>query len=751
MHAEYFGKHECFPASRCDFEDPRLPQRILGGGQAAFFGRELQGAAMIGQTISHYRILEKLGEGGMGVVYKAQDTRLDRFVAIKFLPSTSPENKARFLQEAKATAALSHPNILSVYDVGESDGSMFLVLELIDGAPLSAYIAGLKTGSGIPVKQAMDWMVQIAHGLKAAHEKDVIHRDIKPHNIMVTSNNQLKIMDFGLAKLKNSLSITRTGMSLGTLSYMSPEQAQAIPADHRSDIWSLGVVLFEMLTTELPFKAEHEAGLMYLIMNEDPPPPSALDLKIPQQIDSIVRKMLEKDRARRYQSIDEFLKALEAVKVEIEATTLASKTKAIAVLPFDNISPEKESDYFSDGLMGELIANLSRLKDMRVISRTTSMQYKGTKKDIKTLGRELGARYIIEGNVRRFQDNLRITAQLIDVETDAQLWAETYKGKLADVFDIQEQVSKQIVDALMVKLTPVEKVALTKRSTVNADAFDCYLRARDHLYKRTKNGVQFAIQLFQKAIELDPRYAAAYAGLGEAYATMHYDYDTKEMWFDKAIESGLKALLYDPTLAEAYAALALAYMSRKSLDEALEAGHKSIELDPNNFTAYWILGRIFHLADRDREAVEMHKKAIALNPDFHTAYGDLRVVYERLGEQELHDEILNTLLEAYPRYLSQHPDDARSHIYYAIDLAQVGRTDEARSEAARGLELSPGDSLMMYNGACFYSRIGEKRLAIDSLKNSVAAGLEDYEWIKRDPDFDNIRNEPEYMEIMKGK
>jgi tetratricopeptide (TPR) repeat protein len=346
---------------------------------------------------------------------------------------------------------------------------------------------------------------------------------------------------------------------------------------------------------------------------------------------------------------------------------------------------------------------------------------------------------------------LRIAVQLVDVESDRQLWAESYKGTLQDVFDIQEKVSKQIVDALMVKLSPTEKVVLTRRSTVNAEAFDCYLRARDFLYRRTKNGVQFAIQLFQKAIELDPRYAAAFGGLGEAYATLHYDYDTKEIWLDKAVESALKALMYDPTLSEAYSALAMAYMTRKSLDEAMSAGMKAIELDPTNFAACWIMGRVYHLADRDQEAVDMHKKAIALNPNFHTAYGDLRTLYDRLGDTVKRDEILKTLLDVYPRYLAQHPDDARSHIYYAIDLTHVGRNDEARVEAARALELSPGDSLMMYNIACFYARMRESRLAVDSLRSSIAAGLEDYEWIKRDPDFDNIRDDPGYAELMKGK
>jgi serine/threonine protein kinase/Flp pilus assembly protein TadD len=709
---------------------------------------------MIGQTVSHYRILEKLGEGGMGVVFKAQDTKLDRSVAIKVLPahhSGSEQNKARFMQEARAAAALNHPHILGIYDVDEQNGSMFLVLEYIEGETLKKRITKLHAGTGLSFNEAIEWGVQTARGLKAAHELGIIHRDVKSENIMLTPSGQLKIMDFGLAKLKSSSGMTRTGTSLGTLSYMSPEQAQGTTTDLRTDIWSLGVVMYEMLTGELPFKAEHEAGLLYLVVNSEPVLPSVLDKKLPRPLDGVVGKMLAKDRERRYQTMDEVIAALQKVRTEVETAATAGKTKAIAVLPFGNISQEKESDYFSDGLTEELIANLSKLKDIRLVPRATSMQYKNTTKDIRTISNELGTRYILSGSVRKFQDNLRITVELIDVDADAQLWAETYKGKLADVFDIQEQVSKQIVDALVLRLTPTEKIVLTKRSTVNAEAFDCYLRGRDFLYRRTKNGVQFAIQLFQKAIEMDPRYAAAYAGLGEAYATLHYDYDTKDIWIEKAIESSLKALMYDATLSEAYSALGLAYMSRKSLEEGIAAAQKAVELDQNNFTSYWILGRIYHLADRDREAAEMHKRAIELNPNFHTAYGDLRVVYDRLGEKEKHDEILNQLLQVYPQYLAQHPDDARSHMYYAIDLAHVSRVDEARREAAKALELSPGDSLMMYNAACFYSRIGEKSLAVDSLKHSIAAGLEDYEWIKRDPDFDNIRNEPGYVELMQGK
>jgi len=379
------------------------------------------------------------------------------------------------------------------------------------------------------------------------------------------------------------------------------------------------------------------------------------------------------------------------------------------------------------------------------------MRYKGTNKDIKTIGRELGTRYILAGSVRKFQENLRITIELIDVNSDTQLWAETYKGKLADVFDIQEQVSKQIVDMLMVKLTPTEKIVLTKRSTVNAEAFDFYLKARDSLYQRSKKSMHFALQLFQKAIELDPRYAEAYAGLGETYSSLYLDQERNEVWLDKAIESSLKALMYDPSLSEAYAALGHSYFNKKLYDDAITASQKAIELDPNNFSGYWLLGRIYHSRDRDREAVELFQKVIKLNPDFYSVYGDLEIVYARLGETEKYNEILQTALRVYERYLSRHPDDARGHMYFAVDLAQVDRKDEAKKEAAKALELSPDDPLMLYNATCFYSQMGEKKLALESLKNAFTVGYANYDWLKRDTDLEPIRNEPEFIELMKGK
>ncbi|MEO7906857.1 MAG: tetratricopeptide repeat protein [Saprospiraceae bacterium] len=426
--------------------------------------------------------------------------------------------------------------------------------------------------------------------------------------------------------------------------------------------------------------------------------------------------------------------------------------KSIAVLPFINMSNDPEQEYFSDGMAEELIASLSKLKDVRTVSRTTSMQYKGTKKDVKTIGKELLVSYILEGSVRKFHDNLRITAQLIDVENDTHLWAETFKGTLDDIFDIQEEVAKKIVDALMVTLSPLEKAGLTKRSTFNAEAYDCYLRARNFLYRLTKNNIHFAIQLFQKAIELDGQYAQAYAGLAESYATLYGNFERNETLLGKAIESGLKSLFYDPTLSEGYAALGLAYFTKGTFDEALLASEKAIENDPNNFIGYWLLGDIYHKMDQDEKALAMYHKVIKLNPLFCPAYGHMRMMYERLGKREEYNEILDIAIKnAFPQYLSQYPDDARGHAFFAMESAEAGNIEQAKEELAKAIELSPDDPFLLYTQTCFYSRRGETEIAINTFKKAIAGGYIHYEWIKRDPDLNNIRNEPEYFELMKGK
>jgi serine/threonine protein kinase/Flp pilus assembly protein TadD len=705
---------------------------------------------MIGQTILHYKILEKLGEGGMGVVYKAEDSKLRREVAIKFLPhqiSDNKEERQRFEIEAQAAAALNHPNIATIHAIEDSDNEVFIVMEFINGVELKD-----KIGKTLPsIEESLNIIEQSAQGLKAAHGKGITHRDIKSSNIMITESGQIKIMDFGLAKMKGVSHFTKFGTTLGTTAYMSPEQARGEHVDHRTDIWSLGVIAYELLTGKTPYEGEFEQAIIYSILNEEPKTVLSRRKDVPLKLDQIVMKMLSKNKEHRYQNVSDLLTDLKDLKLRNKQAPVEKEKKTIAVLPFENISPDKDADYFAEGLAEELIAGLAKIKEIKLVAPANTMKYKGTDKDIKTLGRELAAGFIMQGTVRKFKDDLRISVKLMDVAQESQLWGETYKGKLEDVFDIQEKVSKEIVDALRVNLSLTEKVVLSKRATLNAEAFDHYLHARNFLYRLTKNNVNLAIQLFEKAIELDPRYAAAHAGLGEAYATLYQYFESNETYLDKAIETSLKALMYDPTLSEAYTALGLAYFDKKLLEEAITATLKAIELDPENYVAYWILGRIYHTTDRSEEAIQQFKKTISLNKDFINAYNDLIMAYEGKNDRENAKKALDETLIVFQNYLRKNPDDARAHIYNAVHLAAVNRKEEAIIEGQRALELNPGDSLMIYNAACLYSRLGDKKLAIKTLKDAIAAGQEDFEWFKRDPDLDNIKNEPEFMELMKGK
>lgn len=711
---------------------------------------------MIGETILHYKILEKLGEGGMGIVYLAEDTKLKRKVAIKFLPhhiSSNKEERQRFEIEAQAAASLNHPNIATIHAIEEAESpqggkEIFIVMEFIEGKELKEIIQAHR-GDPLPLEEVVNFIEQIAKGLQAAHQKGIIHRDIKSTNIMITRSGQVKIMDFGLAKVGGASNITKFGTTLGTTAYMSPEQAKGEHADKRTDIWSLGVLFYEALTGMMPFKGEFEQSIIYAILNEEPDSIVTLRDGIPLKLEQLIRKTMIKDREHRYQTVDELISDLKEIKHKSEPSVESEKN--IAILPFENISPDKETDYFAEGLAEELMINLSKIKEVKVVARANTIQYKETKKDLKTIGRELGVQYLMVGSVRKFKDDLRITVQLIETNGSTQIWGETFKGKLADVFDIQEKVSKDVADALMVKLSPVEKVELTKRPTLNAEAYDFYLRGRNFLSNRTKSNIDFAILLFQKAVELDPRFAAAFAGLGETYAIIYRDFDRQEKWLDKALEVSLKALMYDPSLSEAYASLGLAYFGKNALDEALTASKKAISLDPNNFNAYWILSRIYHTTDQDKEALQALRKVISINPNFFTAYDDLEMYYERIHDEENYKQTLEKVIRLVPNYLMQHPEDTYRRMAYAVTLAKLGNFDEAKKEGEKAIELSPNDPIMMYYGACLYARLDEKQRAVELIRDAVNNGYENYEWIKRDPDFENIRSEPGYIELMKDK
>src|SRR5215831_5007583 len=645
-----------------------------------------------GSRLGPYEVLSRLGAGGMGEVYRARHSRLGREVAIKVLPealSSDPERLRRFEQEARSASALNHPNIVTIFDVGRVNATSYIALELVVGETLREILNAGRP----PLKRVLSIGAQIADGLAKAHTAGIVHRDLKPENVMISEDGFAKILDFGLAKLtepepaspeasraETFAGKTEPGMVLGTVGYMSPEQATGRALDFRSDQFSLGAILYELATGQRAFAGESPVETLAAIVRDEPKPLTAINPATPAPLRWIVDRCLAKNPEDRYASTKDLARDLQDLQahlsVEPESDRRRSEAErsadaasvSIVVLPFADLSPAKDNQYFSDGITEEIITALSKVGSLRVVSRTSAMKLKNTATDIRALERKFRVRYVLEGSVRKAGDALRISAQLIDASSDTHLWAETYRGTIQDVFDIQEQVARQIADALRLTLTPGEKVTLGKRSTVDPEAFDETLRARAFLKAGTKVDLQRAIEHFQKALARDTRYAAAYAGVAEAYATWFEFLEHRRHWLDQAIESALKALMYDAALPEAYAALGLAYFNKGALEDAVMACRRAIALDAENFIGYWILGRIDYIAGRHAEAIEMLRKVIELDPDYYPAYFTLRMVYQGLGDKTYIDQILTRVVDdVLPRYLQAHPEDARARNAYGTE------------------------------------------------------------------------------------
>jgi len=552
---------------------------------------------MIGKTISHYKILEKLGEGGMGVVYKAQDLKLDRFVALKFLPphiGADEEEKKRFIHEAKAASALQHNNVSTIHEIDEMDDSqMFICMDYYEGETLKNKIER----GPLKLEDVFDFAIQAAQGLARAHEEDIIHRDIKPANVIVTKHDVVKIVDFGLAKLAGRTKLTKTGTTLGTAAYMSPEQTRGEEVNHRTDIWSLGVILYEMITGQLPFKGDYEQAVSYSIVNEEPEPMTGLRTGLPMELERIVNKALGKSPDERYQTIGDMLVDLRSSQKQLtskekEPTYIEEKSrkrkrtplyavsglllillmlivgrriffpagsveKAIAVLPLENLSGDPEQEYFADGMTDALIADLGKIGALSVISRQSVIRYKGSDKSLPEIARELNVDFVVEGTVFHSGEKVRITAQLIEGATDRHLWAESYERDLRDILTLQSQVALAIAKEIRVKLTPEQEELLTKTRPVNPELQELYLKGWYYLNKRTKEGIDRASEYFQQAIEIDPNDARAYVGLSDCYGFYgFYGYIPPKEGYSKAIELAKKALEIDESLAEAHRALA---------------------------------------------------------------------------------------------------------------------------------------------------------------------------------------------------
>jgi serine/threonine protein kinase/Tfp pilus assembly protein PilF len=612
---------------------------------------------MIGQTISHYKILEKLGEGGMGEVYLAEDTKLERKVALKFLPMEFTKNKEaneRFEREAKAAATLNHPNIVTIYEINQHEDQTYIAMEYVEGETLKDRIAS----GPLPLAEVIDYTTQICEGLHKAHEAGIVHRDIKPQNILIDKDGRVKILDFGLAKLRvgangYSPSITKIGTTMGTIHYMSPEQSMGKEVDHRTDIWSIGVILYEMLTGQLPFKGEYEQAIIYSIINEKPDAFSNIITDIPQELEDLVNQMLEKNPDKRHQNVSEIKLTLKDIfnkfksqnkeqkMTEITSTNKKKKfllagvsafiiitlifiyiiflskpapleSKSIAVLPFKNMSEDKQNEYFCDGITEDIITQLSKITDLKVTSRTSVFYFKNKEKKIKDIANELGVTTILEGSVRQTKGKVRITAQLINARTDGHLWAETYDREMKDIFDIQSDVASQIAKTLKVKLLTATSKRIYQKPTENIEAYKLYLRGRFHWNRRTPQDLEKAIAYFEKAVEMDPEYALGYAGLAMTYQVIgDLQIQERKVVYPKAEVYCLKALKLDNNLAEAHAALGgIKNYWTWDFPGAEQALKKSISLNPNYATAhqwlaehYFIRGK-FKLAHKELDLAE---------------------------------------------------------------------------------------------------------------------------------------------------
>ncbi len=700
---------------------------------------------MIGQVVYQYRILEELGQGGMGVVYKAHDTKLDRIVALKFLPQhlrSSDQEKARFTQEARAAAVLNHPNVCSVIDIQESDGQQFIVMEFVDGEHVKSHI---QKGQ-FSYDRIADIATQICEGLKSAHEKGIIHRDIKSENIMITNEGRVKIMDFGLAKFKGSPGLTKSGSTVGTIAYMSPEQIQSLELDQRSDLWSCGVVMYEMITGHLPFQAEHEAAVMYEILNVEPRPLQTIRPETPERLRDLVMQLLQKDASMRPASAAEIISRL---KQPLPLVEDAQAKKSIAVLYLENMSSEKESDYFCAGITEDIITDLSKIKELNVVSRGDVLPFRNREVNTRQVGESLRVNYILEGSVRKAGQKIRITGQLIDVRTGFHVWAERYDRLVEDIFDLQDEIARSIVKALRISLTDSEEKSLGKKPTDDLRAYDFYMRGREHLYLRGKKNTEAAIQMFDRAISIDPSFAAAYAGIAEACSYMYNFYDGESRWLSKTLEASQKAVELDPQSVDGLFVIGIVYFHQKRLGEAKRSLEKVIQLKPDHYDAYRWLGVIADITGGYDAALGFYDRCTELKPYSEEPWMHLDMAHRRKGNREASNQAQRKVLEVGARKLQVNPDDVIVLSRMAGPYAHFGDREKAHDTLRKVLSLAPGDGLALYNCACTYAVLGDEKEALACLRDAINSGYKNVgEWVKADPDFAPYHNNPELKALI---